>query len=226
MPIYKKKNEDFFKTWSPEMAYVLGFIVADGCLTKNKRGGCFTTIEITDKSIIYAIRNVLHSDIKISEYRPKNKNWNKKYRLQIGSKEIFNDLLELGVTPRKSKIITLPNMPDIYFHDFLRGYFDGDGCVNVCTYQQKDRKKTSTIINSGFVSGSKMILVKIWATLKRLKIVSGGTLYYSGHGHRLWFSIHDSLGLYHFMYTDLRNDLFLKRKKGVFEKYFKRSTLT
>ena len=28
MPISKTLNQDFFKTWSPEMAYVLGFFAA------------------------------------------------------------------------------------------------------------------------------------------------------------------------------------------------------
>ena len=33
-----KINQDFFKTWSPEMAYVLGFAVADGCIIKRNNG--------------------------------------------------------------------------------------------------------------------------------------------------------------------------------------------
>jgi len=41
MPIYKTKNENFFKKWTPEMAYVLGFFAADGSMVKNKRGACF-----------------------------------------------------------------------------------------------------------------------------------------------------------------------------------------
>jgi hypothetical protein len=41
MPIHKKVNQDFFKKWSPEMAYILGFFTADGSMAKNKRGAHF-----------------------------------------------------------------------------------------------------------------------------------------------------------------------------------------
>ena len=53
MPIYKTKDENFFKKWTSEMAYVLGFIAADGSLIKNKRGACFIEIQSIDKEIIY-----------------------------------------------------------------------------------------------------------------------------------------------------------------------------
>jgi len=29
-------NQDFFKTWTHEMSYVLGYITADGCITVSK----------------------------------------------------------------------------------------------------------------------------------------------------------------------------------------------
>jgi len=203
------------------MAYVLGFITADGSLIKNKRGACFIEIQSTDKEIIYKIKKVLHTNLKIGAYQSKHINYKKRYRLEIGSKEMFNDLLNLGLTPRKSKTIKLPDIPDKYFPHFLRGYFDGDGCVNVCVYQQKGRNKPSTIINSGFVSGSKEILLGIRDKLTKLKIIKGGTLYQHDRAYRLWFSISDSLRLYKFLYENLKNELFLTRKKKVFEKYFK-----
>jgi hypothetical protein len=48
MPIYRAKNENFFKKWSPEMAYVLGFFTADGNMLKNKRGAHFIEFNTTD----------------------------------------------------------------------------------------------------------------------------------------------------------------------------------
>ena len=218
MPVYKSKNKDFFKKWAPEMAYVLGFIVADGNLLKNKRGAHFIEIQSTDKEIIFKIRKLLQSNIKIGEYTPKNKNHNKRYRIQIGSKEIFNDLVNLGITPKKSKTIALPKIPDKLFSHFIRGYFDGDGCVSVGEYQKKNRKKLSTIISSNFVSGSKELLTEIYSKLKK-GVVTGGTFYYSG-GYRLSFSINDSFNLYKLMYNDSK-DLFLTRKKRIFENFFK-----
>ena len=56
MPIFKRKNEDFFKKWTPEMAYVLGFFTADGNMIKNKRGSHFIEFYSTDRDIIEKIK--------------------------------------------------------------------------------------------------------------------------------------------------------------------------
>src|SRR3989344_4542443 len=128
MPVNKTLNQDFFKKWSSEMAYVLGFFAADGNMIKNKRGAHFIEFQITDRDILNQIKNLLGSNHKIS-IRDRNKKWKKSYRLQLGSKEIFNDLIKLGMVPRKSNILKFPKIPDVYLADFVRGYFDGDGHV-------------------------------------------------------------------------------------------------
>jgi intein/homing endonuclease len=221
MPIFKTKNENFFKRWTPEMAYVLGFFAADGNMIKNKRGGHFIEFQITDGELLERIRELLNSNHKITICN-RNKRCKTLYRLQIGSKIIYNDLLKLGLTPNKSKTIKLPIVPDKYFPNFLRGYFDGDGNVTICTYKRKERNnKPTTILRSGFTSGSKSFLAVLKNQLLKEEVVRGGTLYYSSNGWRLYFSINDSKRLYWYMYKGLkRNDrLFLKRKKLVFEKY-------
>ncbi len=204
------------------MAYVLGFFTADGNMIRNKRGAHFIEFTSTDKVIIYEIRKALGSNLTVSEYNAKNKDYKTRYRLQIGSKEIFKDLLKLGLTPKKSKTIKLPPVPNKYLPHFLRGYFDGDGCVNVCTYKRRNRKSLSTIINSSFTSGSKRILLEIKNQLSKLGILKGGTLYFHSNAHRLRYSIMDTFRLYEFMYGNLKNNLFLERKKIKFEKYFAR----
>jgi len=219
MPIFKRKNENFFKIWSPEMAYVLGFFTADGNMIRNKRGAYFIEFEITDKNLLYKIRELLGSDHKIAERKRDNK-WKKSYRLQIGSKEIFDDLLKLGLTPNKSKTIELPEIPKEYFSDFVRGYFDGDGCVTVCHYIRKDRHNKKCIkILSGFTSGSEKFLKSLYLRLKIFANIIGGSLY-ENRGYRLFFSDEDTRKLYNFMYNG-KNDLSLCRKKDKFEKYFK-----
>ena len=202
------------------MAYVLGFFTADGNMIKNKRGACFIEFQITDKGLLVKIKNLLQSNHKIT-IRKRNKKWKISYRLQIGSKKIFKDLLKLGLTPNKSKIIKLPKIPNKYFSHFTRGYFDGDGNVTISKYTRAGRnnKKSITIL-SGFTSGSREFLKELHIKLKKLAGIFGGALYYY-QGYRLYFSVNDSLTLYKFLYKNIRNDLYLARKREKFEKYFK-----
>jgi len=204
------------------MAYVLGFFTADGNMIRNKRGAHFVTIEITDKDILEKIRETIDSNHKIS-IRKKEFPDKDTYRLQIGSKQIFNDLLKLGLTPNKSKTIDLPHVPDKYFAHFIRGYFDGDGNVTISNYMRKARnnKKSRTIL-SGFTCGSHKFLSNLQIGLRKNVGILGGTFNYSSRGYRLYFSVNDSLKLYNFMYTGINNHLFLSRKREIFEKYFKR----
>lgn len=220
MPIHRTLNHNFFKKWSPEMAYVLGFFAADGNMIRNNRGAHFITFYSTDFSVIEKVRNLLESNHKISTKNRNSKNplWKDLYQLQLGSKEMFTDLTGLGMTPNKSLTVRMPNVPKEFFPHFLRGYFDGDGHVSVCEYKPKDRKERTVLI-TGFTSGSHKFLEKLSRLLRGRNIVKGGTLF-NADGSRLCFSIKDSLSLYNFMYKDGK-DLFLERKKGIFEHYFK-----
>lgn len=124
-------NEDFFKTWTPDMAYTLGFIAADGSVqesTKNK--GPVLRIASKDKEHLETIRNLLGSTHLIREESNKNGSWSV---LAIYSKEIVDDLVSLGIYPNKSLTFRIPNIPDEYMRHFVRGYFDGDGSIYVRT---------------------------------------------------------------------------------------------
>jgi intein-encoded DNA endonuclease-like protein len=217
MPIFKTKNEKFFKKWSSEMAYVLGFFTADGSMTKNKRGAHFIEIQITDKDLLYKIRELLESNHKITELK-KNDKWKKAYRLQIGSKEIFNDLIRLGMTPNKSKTIDLPDVPSKYFSDFVRGYFDGDGNVVSGYFKKADRKNKSYTLATRFASGSKLILNHLRDNLSKL-LGTTGSIHCKDNTWRLNYSINDSKKLFRFMYDDgkVNGLIYLERKYKIYK---------
>lgn len=222
MPIFRTKNEDFFKNWSPEMAYVLGFFAADGCMIKNKREAHFIEFGITDLDLLENIRKELDSNHQITVRASSRKNWKESYRLQIGCKEMFYDLLKIGFTPVKSKTLEMPKVPTIYLKDFVRGYFDGDGNVTITEYKRADRKnKMFKTILSGFTCGSKSFLEDLHFILKKVANMKGGTLNFGSNAYRLYFSVNDTRCLYGFMYNNLMSELYLKRKKRVFEAYFK-----
>jgi hypothetical protein len=222
MPIYKYVNKDFFKTWTPNMAYILGFFAADGYMTKNKRRAHFWNIEITDGDLLESIKEVIQSDHKISP-RPRGENELQIYRLQIGSKEMYSDLYSLGFTQGKTKSVAVPEVPAEYFRDFVRGYFDGDGCV-WSGYVHRDRPRKSLVIRVIFTSCSEKFLREIRRRLRLFLIFDGVLSKGKGNYYRLTYSIRDSLKLHDFMYNHpiLDTDaLFLDRKRVIFENYLK-----
>lgn len=199
------------------MAYVLGFFTADGNMLKNKRGAHFIEFQITDKDLLEKIRKLLNSNHKITS-RKRNRNHKTSYRLQIGSKIIFNDLLRIGLTPNKSKTIKLPNIPAKYFPHFVRGYFDGDGCVTFGFFKKQDRKNKSPVLLTRFTSGSKSILEALKKKLTNL-IKTGGSLNYSkNNAWVLSYSTNDSKKLFQYMYLNnmIKNLIYLKRKYNIY----------
>ncbi len=217
MPMYRKINKDFFKKWTEDMAYVLGFIYADGNIIYTKRYTWFWSLQITDGDILEEIKKVIGSSHVISK-KKKFDNQKQQFRIQIGSKEMCEDLIRLGLTERKSKTILLPEIPKKYFPHFLRGYFDGDGGVWV-GFKNKSRHNKTYVISVYFTSGSREFLVSLKNSLTKYGIL-GGSLVQKERGFDLKYSINDSLILYKIMYNG-KCFLFLKRKKDKFEKYIK-----
>lgn len=202
------------------MAYVLGFFAADGHITVNRRGGQFWCIQITDKKLLEQIREAIQSEHKIST-RVVRENESTLYRLQIGSIEMCEDLRRLGFSERKTKNLVVPNIPQKYFCDFVRGYFDGDGNVWVGV-THKDRKTQGFAVQVAFTSCSKVFLVSILKILGRYGIKGGSIFQPKENCHRLQFGTRDTLQLYDFMYNHrcyLEKSLFLERKKKMFERY-------
>lgn len=220
VPIYKKVNKNFFKKWTGEMAYVVGFFAADGYLVLNKRGANFWNIQITDKKLLVAIRNVVGAEHKIS-VKIRTGNESTIYRLQIGSKEMCGDLKRLGFRRKKAYNLIIPDVPAKYFPDFVRGYFDGDGNVWMGLIH-KERTNPYLTLTTMFTSCSLPFLRALHRTLHTFGL-EGGCIYISKKNYaRLQLSAHDSLKLYDIMYTQpdrSQHPLFLNRKKKVFERF-------
>jgi len=215
MPIHKEFDKKFFKKWSHDMAYILGFLFADGNIIKTKRGTHFIAWYSADYQLLFSITRRLGSDHKISTCNYKS---GPVYKIQIGSKELFADLVRLGLTPNKAKRMKLPNIPKKYRSDFVRGYFDGDGCVWQGMIHMERKKRTPAILVS-FTSASFNFLSGLFLLLKEEGVV-GGSLFKSGKGNysQLSFSILDSMKIYEIMYNS-DSKLFLLRKKLIFERF-------
>jgi len=126
------RNDYFFSKWSVDMAYVLGFTTADGCI-KDTTELAYIVHE-NDVDVLEYIKNAMDMDHRIYDhnYGYGFKGSGKYKRLALKSKRMKADLELLNVTPRKTYTITLPPMipSDMQGH-YVRGYFDGDGSISL-----------------------------------------------------------------------------------------------
>ena len=226
-----KFNKDFFKTWTPEMAYVLGFMYADGDIEDNRKSSRtqYTTFASTDKEILEAIKKVMNSSHNLNYRAAHNvtykngKTYRSKgiYRLRIGSKEMYEDLLKLGLTPRKSLTIEFPkNIPNQYLNHFIRGYFDGDGCVTIMRGRGKKDQPILKGIAIIFTSGSKIFLEELCKRVHESSNFSIRNIYSSSRAYSLKYPTSESVEFFKFLYGNKKSDLFLKRKFNIFAHYF------
>jgi intein-encoded DNA endonuclease-like protein len=207
---------NFFKTWSAEMAYVLGYFAADGSMIKNQRGSSYIEITSTDRVLLESVKKLTNAPQTIAERRTEG-NEKRQYRLQMGCSIWFEDLMQLGFTPRKSLSMRFPKVPDTYHPDFIRGYFDGDGCIYVNRIKFADRRKKRLIVMSLFTSGSREFLLDLHRILK-VHGVCGGSLVSKQRGYELKFSHRDSVALYRFLYHTNPVPVSLPRKRVKFER--------
>lgn len=119
-------KEDYFEKWSHDMAYVLGFIVADGNIHDH---GYAVQIDVSPKDI--AVLEFIRDQIT-PDYVIKTSGRGTEVRWYPSSSVLKQSLMKHGVIPRKTgKERVPPSLPSKYFWDFVRGYFDGDGSVGV-----------------------------------------------------------------------------------------------
>ena len=189
-------NQDYFKTWTRNMAYMFGFWFADGCIY---RGRMFDiTVHKKDKYILKKLAEELQFEGKLYDYVDRQA-----ARIDFSCKVIYDDIVALGGKECKSLDCEFPEVPKEYLPDFIRGYFDGDGCA----YIGKNNG-----FRSSFASGSPKFLAALHNILKEEAGIVGG-------GQSKWqlsFGKRDSKLLAQYMYKD-NPELFLKRKRDKFQ---------
>lgn len=130
-------DEHFFDVIDTESkAYFLGFLFADGYNDQVRRNVVLCLAE-PDKYIIEKFRECLKSNhpIGIGKKR-ESPNWYTQYKITLNSQYFSDRLAELGCYRAKTYSLDFPSeVPDNMKPHFVRGYFDGDGCI--CISQGK-----------------------------------------------------------------------------------------
>jgi len=218
----------YFDRWSPDMAWALGFLVADGNLFYQGPEDGVELWRITytqkDREILESLCDRLgipKSCITKREgwydFPEGKKAYCTCHRMAFTSKHMFERLLELGVMPNKSLQLQKVSVHKKYFIHFLRGYFDGDGCF---CWGAKPKHRTPRV---EFTSGSRQLLKWVEAKVSKYYQMPGGRLRRktsgNGNGWSLVYRKKTSLKLMGLMYFDKDATLFLKRKKDKFLAY-------
>lgn len=200
------------------MAYVLGFFCADGNLEDAMYlRGKYVRFVSTDESVIAGIRKVLDSEHRIYEIKKDGDNRKTQFLLRIGSHALFDVLYKLGLRPNKSLTMRLPKISNKYFGDFVRGYFDGDGCVYIGFGKQKLPKNLLV----AFTSGSKDFLEDLRKMINSTCNFCKNNVYISHRSFQIRYNTEQSIMLFCLMYGNAQNEQYLKRKRDIFIRYFK-----
>ncbi|MEK7634948.1 MAG: LAGLIDADG family homing endonuclease [Patescibacteria group bacterium] len=202
------------------MAYVLGYVYADGTLINcDYIRALYLSITSTDKDSPERIKKMMGSEHNITKNKSLFLKGKTFYTLKIGNHKIYNDLIKHGLYPNKSLTVQFPNIPNKYLNHFIRGYFDGDGCI----YFEKSISDTGKIIikriRTFFTSGSKIFLEKMNTVLANEKI-ENGRIYKSNRSFQLIFNNKDSIKLFKLMYKRASHNTFFMRKYKTFNDYF------
>lgn len=113
---------------TPEKAYWLGFIVADGYLNDNKH---MLRIKLGDKDRVHLKKFIkfLNGEKEMLKSEIHNITGNTQWYVSTYSKEIWQALKNLSVEQGKSGHERIPILPEKLYRDFIRGLWDGDGFI-------------------------------------------------------------------------------------------------
>jgi hypothetical protein len=170
-------NENYFDNIDNQRkSYFLGLLYADGCVSKN--GGVSLSLSGEDD------RNILQEFIKdicpnyhLCSYKPKKGKI--VYTISLRRIKLAQSLKQQGCIERKSlKLKELPKVNKHLLPHFIRGYFDGDGCVykhNLCNSLNID------------IIGTKKFLLNILDILSSYEIY--GNIYKTSSKNKKTYSI-------------------------------------
>lgn len=126
---------DFFDSIdTPEKAYWLGFLTADGCIhgTSAYPEGAYLTIDLGagDAGHLVKLKEAVGASRDVRKaFKRSGEKLQHYATLSVGSYGLARGLVALGLTPRKSATVKPWNGPADLMPHFWRGLFDGDGSL-------------------------------------------------------------------------------------------------
>jgi len=155
-------NHNYFNTIdTANKAYFLGFLYADGCILNHNKSCnlCISiSLTVTDGYILEKFKKELEftGEVRLKPCSQHNykSTWIKRDQkiLSVTSGKLCDDLIKLGCVPCKSLILKFPTndqVPKNLMRHFIRGLFDGDGCITgTKTQNGKPTSHTFSIVGT------------------------------------------------------------------------------
>jgi len=180
-----KVNHNFLQNMSPEAAWLVGLISADGYILKNRHAVSF---HMADDHLLKQVKDI--SDFEGNIHKTKENTC----RMDIFSEQWVRNLRFLGIRNKKSLTLELPHIDPHVFPDFVRGYFDGDGSF----WNQKNPLRTNKTLRSQIIGSVPFVTqlsreLEQWGFPKR-------TVHPAGNAGKIQYAHYDSVKLGELMY--------------------------
>lgn len=215
-------DDNFFKTIdTEEKAYWLGFLYADGCVSEVRKKSKIKSyilsmnLAVKDKPHLNKFINSIKSNIPIKENIVKlNGKEYKAVRINLCSTQICKDLINKKCVPRKSLILEYPSnniVPENLIKHFIRGYFDGDGCI----YFDKNKPQSGAKI---IIVGTLDMINGICKEIYDNNININPAITTKGNAYQLYiYNLDNIIKIYDYFYKN--STIFLDRKYEYYTKY-------
>ena len=138
----------FWRNWSAELAYILGFIAADGNVYKTRLQ---MQLQERDGYILHRFA-MLGGGITFPIPHNRSVGWT------LSGPSFVATLKDLGIHPQKTHRMTLPFVPRNLQPHFVRGYCDGDGTIGTYRVQRGRSVNVKMVGNAAFLSGLREVI--------------------------------------------------------------------
>lgn len=157
---YDRNSFYFDDIDTPNKAYILGLLYADGNLSRKNQ--IIISLQEEDGYIIKQIKNELEytGNIAYVDLKKKSPKWKNQYRLAINDSHMAKELINKGLVYAKSLVLQFPDFLSSELTSyFIRGYYDGDG--NIWYDNKRNKCQVSICGTNEMIQGLSIVLTKL-----------------------------------------------------------------
>ena len=211
------RNSDFFgKIDTPQKAYWLGFLYADGYIGKEKDKRVRITLKKDDEGHLRKFLNAIeaiNTPVKYSQKEDAGKIFEQSF-CSFRDAKMVEDLKNAGCVNCKSYILTFPSTDivskELQSH-FIRGYFDGDGSLHstLSGKNKTPRYRVTFVGTKAFLESLRSIFEKEHIAIENRETYC----MFSMAGNKQLVSVLE------YLYKDSEDNIELTRKRQIYNKF-------